>query len=155
MVKILMRYISSINKRLLISSWLFISYLFYSEMGLTVSENTGLSDPTQSSDENSLKDLIKAAEQGDTAAQFELGVHYMNGRGTLQDYRKAFEWNTKAAEHGFLDAQNNLGVIYEKGQGVPQDYNKALEWFTKAAEQGLVVAQYNLGVMYHNGTVAN
>jgi len=93
--------IFSINKRLQFSLWLFVSCLFYSEMGLTVSENTVLNDSIQSSDKNSLKDLIKAAEQGDAAAQFKLGFRYVDGQGVPQDYNKARECYSKTAAQGY------------------------------------------------------
>lgn len=50
--------------------------------------------------------LTKAAEQGDTAAQCNLGYCYYRGQGVEQDYQKAIEWYTKAAEQGFESAKD-------------------------------------------------
>ena len=51
----------------------------------------------------------KAAEQGNAAAQYNLGVRYETGRGGLpKDEAKAVEWYRKAAEQGDADARNNL-----------------------------------------------
>ncbi len=94
---------------------------------------------------------VKAAENGDTLAQFELGKNYYEGTGLSKDYAKAVFWYTKAAELGHAKAQNNLGICYVNGQGVEQDYTKAAKWYTKAAEQGYSNAQYNLAICYANG----
>ena len=93
----------------------------------------------------------KAAEQGNVAAQYYLGVCYASGQGVPQDYAEAVKWYRKAAEQGYAKAQYNLGVCYDNGQGVPQDYAEAVKWYRKAAEQGLALAQYNLGICYDNG----
>jgi TPR repeat protein len=82
----------------------------------------------------------KAAEQGDTSAQFALGVKYASGKGVPQNDRMAFSWYRKAAEQGEASAQNNLGFMYERGRSVPQDYAEAVKWYRKAAEQGNALA---------------
>ena len=47
----------------------------------------------------------KAAEQGDAAAQFNLGWMYAEGRGMERNYTIAVEWYLKAAERGHERAQ--------------------------------------------------
>lgn len=91
------------------------------------------------------------AEQGSSAAQFNLGLLYDNGRGVPQDYATAASWYQKAAGQGEAVAQFNLGSMYTNGKGVPQDYVAAMSWYRKAAEQGDRQAQHNLGLMYVNG----
>ena len=93
----------------------------------------------------------KAAEAGDTKAQYHLGLMHYNGEGVKQDYAQAFSWYQMAAEAGNADAQVNLGYMYDNGDGVTRDCSQALSWYLKAAEAEHVVAQYNLGVMYDNG----
>ena len=93
----------------------------------------------------------KAANQGDAAAQYNLGYMYSKGEGVRQDDAKAVEWYQKAANQGDANAQTNLGVMYINGEGVQQDDAKAVEWFTKAANQGFSSAQTNLGLMYSSG----
>ena len=95
----------------------------------------------------------KAAEQGNAAAQFNLGVLYANGKGVPQSYEEAAKWWRKAAEQGDAAAQFNLGILYANGKVVPQSYEEAAKWWRKAAEQGNVAAQFNLGVLYANGKV--
>jgi len=92
--------------------------------------------------------LDEAAKQGDSKAQYRLGVRYANGEGMPQDDKEAVKWFRKAAEQGHASAQNNLGWCYASGWGVSQDYKKSVYWFRKAAEQGFAVAQYNLGVSF-------
>jgi uncharacterized protein len=91
------------------------------------------------------------ANDGDAAAQFNLGLMYMTGHGVPQDYAAAAIWFRKAAEQGYAFAQSNLGVFYRDGRGVTQDYAEAMIWFRKAAEQGHPVAKLYLGVMYAEG----
>ena len=76
-----------------------------------------------------------AAEQGDAAAQFSLGLMYYEGQGTPQDYVKALKWYRLAAELGLAAAQNNLAFMYAKGPGTPQDYVKAHKYYTLAASR--------------------
>ena len=98
-----------------------------------------------------LREWRPYAEQGDAAAQYNLGVLYDQGQGVPQDYGQAVKWYRLAAEQGDADAQFNLGALYAKGQGVPQDYGQAVKWYRLAAEQGHASAQVNLGVRYANG----
>jgi hypothetical protein len=93
----------------------------------------------------------KAAEAGDAAAQYNLGLMYFQGQGVAQDYLQAARWFTKAAEGGVRQAQSNLALMYDQGKGVAQDYLQAARWFTKAAEAGDAAAQYNLALMYFQG----
>ena len=99
-----------------------------------------------------LREWKPLAEQGNAAAQYNLGLMYDNGRGVPQDYQTAVKWWRLAAEQGVADAQYNLGLMYANGRGVPQDDKTAVKWFRLAAEQGLADAQNNLGMMYGNGT---
>ena len=93
-----------------------------------------------------------AADEGNAAAQYNLGVIYENGSGVAKQYKTAVRWYTLAADQGYAAAQYNLGVIYENGSGVAKQYKTAVRWYTLAADQGYVEAQYNLGVIYENGS---
>jgi TPR repeat protein len=73
------------------------------------------------------------AEEGNVAAQFNLGVMYQLSHGVPQDNEAAVSWYRKAAEQGLAEAQYNLGVMYANGEGVPQDYAAAQMWFNLAA----------------------
>jgi TPR repeat protein len=67
----------------------------------------------------------KAADQGDTVAQFNLALMYHEGQGVQQDFKQAAAWYRKAADQGVAGAQGNLGAMYEKGYGVQQDSKQA------------------------------
>ncbi len=69
-----------------------------------------------------LRELRPLAEQGDAAAQYNLGGMYYGGYGVPQDYAEAVKWYRKAAEQGHALAQNNLAFMYYAGQGVTRDY---------------------------------
>ncbi len=101
--------------------------------------------------ETALNKFSPLAEQGDSSAQFFLGLLYNNGWGVAQDYKEAVKWYTLSAEQGVAEAQDNLGAMYREGKGVPQDYSEAIKWHRLAAEQGLAKAQLNLGVSYNKG----
>lgn len=98
-----------------------------------------------------VKGWQKAAEQGDAAAQYNLGACYAKGLGVEQSYEEAVKWYRKAAEQGDAVAQYNLGVCYAKGQGVKQNYEEAVKGWQKAAEQGYAAAQFNMGISYMHG----
>jgi TPR repeat protein len=63
----------------------------------------------------------KSASQGNSGAQFNLGVLYENGVGTPIDFAKANEWYRKASEQGDGLAIGNLGMLYIRGQGVQEN----------------------------------
>jgi hypothetical protein len=91
------------------------------------------------------------ADQGNGAAQYNVGIMYDRGLGVRPDAATAANWYRKAADQGNRDAQHNLGTMYRSGRGVPQNYVTAAGWFRKAANQGDASSQNNLGVMYENG----
>ncbi|TYL75145.1 tetratricopeptide repeat protein [Bradyrhizobium cytisi] len=91
------------------------------------------------------------ANDGDAAAQFNLGLMYVAGHGVQQDSAAAAIWFRKAAEQGNALAQSNLGMLYLYGQGVAQDDTEAVTWFRKAADQGDAIAEFMLRNQYANG----
>ena len=115
----------------------------------------------QQTTESTLDALRSAAEQGDSAAQYSLGVTYDNGTGVPEDDSQAVHWYRMAAEQGHLDAQARLGSVltgylnrsmpglFER---LPVDVAESLRWHRMAAEQGHTGAQYTLGEMYYDGT---
>ena len=90
------------------------------------------SDPSHDT-ARSLNDLKKSAEQGDSNAQYMLGLAYDVGVGATQDFAMAATWYRKAAERGHAGAQFNLGHLYADGRGVTQDFVQAHMWLNLAA----------------------
>lgn len=93
----------------------------------------------------SIQSYLKAAEQGEIAAQYYLGCFYAKGKGVAQNWTLAASWWRKAADQGDIHSQKQLASFYENGKGVEQDYAQAAAWYRKAAQQGLADAQFSLG----------
>ena len=82
-----------------------------------------------------VREIRPLAEQGDAAAQNNLGVMFDKGRGVPQDDQEAAKWYRLAADQGAAAAQYNLGMMYLHGRGVPQSEIQAYKWVTLAAVQ--------------------
>ena len=91
------------------------------------------------------------AEQGDSDAQYNLGLLYMNGLGVEKNERTALMWFTRAGQQGLADAQYNAGVMFYTGKGAYPSQKTAVEWWELAAGHGHANAQNNLAVMYAFG----
>lgn len=103
-------------------------------------------------DEEALRLLHKAADQGFMPAQESLGIFSEMGIGMPQPApAEALEWYTKAAKQGSLDAATNIALMYSDGIGIPKDPTQAVTWFRQAAEGGDPTAQYNLALIYGKG----
>ncbi len=98
-----------------------------------------------------LREWTPTAQQGDAAAQNNLGLLYDKGLGVLQSDTEAAKWYRSAADQGHAKAQFNLAVMYEKGRGVPKSDAEAVTWYRKAADLGHASAQDILGDMYARG----
>ncbi len=126
-----------------VTRWLGALGLILSLVGLVSQGTTNAQTP--------LAETRQSAEQGDVAAQYNLGLSYDYGLGVPQDDTRAVLWYRIAADRGHAAARYNLGVMYRNGEGVPQDFTEAVAWLRQAADEGDVPAQYNLGVMYARG----
>lgn len=90
---------------------------------------------------------MKAAEQGDSNGQYNVGMMYRDSFYSEiidQDHKEAVKWLSKAAEQGHAAAQYFLGDMYLKGNGVKQNKYTAFEWFKKAADSGEALAILDL-----------
>jgi TPR repeat protein len=86
--------------------------------------------------ETAFEAWLPLAEEGDNAAQYNIGILYQFGLGVAQDVQKAVEWYQKSAEAGFADATAHMGDLYAKGFfGVPDDAS-AIIWYERASKQG-------------------
>ena len=93
----------------------------------------------------------KAAEQGYSDAQYNLGLCLKDGIGIQKDSLEAAKWFHKAAEQGHAQAQCLLGSFYILGIGVSVNPWEGVKWYRKSAEQGYATAQYCLGSCYECG----
>ena len=82
------------------------------------------------------KEWRQLADQGDSSAQFNLGLLYYDGKGVPQDYTEAANWFRRAAEQDYEKAEHNLGAMYGSGKGVKRDYIQAYKWLNICAGKG-------------------
>ena len=92
----------------------------------------------------------KAAEAGDSEAQFKLGeIHaarrsplkdrsgkYVTARNLDEELCLAFHWFNRAADQGHAQAQHRVAFCYFIGSGVDQDDGKAFDYLRLAGSNG-------------------
>ncbi len=105
------------------------------------------------------------AEEGDSWAQFNMGILYEKGLGVSRDDLKAFDYFQKAAgsdqilthkedkKIGYRDAYFRLGLFYFQGRGVEKDYYEAYRAWSAAGWRGHPVALFNLGIFFEKGYI--
>jgi localization factor PodJL len=91
--------------------------------------------------------LRAAATAGDPAAELELALRFVDGRGVARDLGAAAQWFEQAAAQDLPLAQYRLATLYEKGLGLGRDPQLAMAWYAKAAGAGNARAMHNLAVM--------
>lgn len=93
---------------------------------------------------------LQAAEQGNGAAQYNLSLHYEQGKGVEKNIQKALYWLYKAVENNEVSALRRLGDHYRDGlyPYISKDINKAKEYWKKAADLGDEDARKRLEKIY-------
>ena len=81
--------------------------------------------------------MLKAAENGLSAAQLEVGNLYQTGDGVAVSKEMATGWYRKAAMQNNTTAMWKLADNYRNGSGVSRNYETALFWYGEAAGKGL------------------
>lgn len=99
--------------------------------------------------ELAVKWLTRAAEQGDSLAQFQLGQYFDDA----EDFVRAAQWYQRAAEceYPLTWALCRFGELLEQGQGAPKDQPRAAQMYLKAAKLGDAEGAYRLGRCYEEG----
>ena len=110
--------------------------LFLGASSYSADFNKGLTAAQSGDFATALKEWKPLAEEGNAAAQNNLGLMYHNGWGVPQDYKEAARLYRLAAEQGYADAQGNLGVMYVFGKGVTKDFVYAHMWGNIALMNG-------------------
>lgn len=95
------------------------------------------------STEPSIKDLLLAAEGGDSVAQTLLATKFHEGEGVERSPKDAFYWWQQAAFNDHPGAQAMLGVAYHTGVSCEADLGQAAQWVMRSARQG-----NEIGVLY-------
>lgn len=96
-------------------------------------------------------ELMPLVEAGDRAAEYVLGVMYLNRMVEAPEGTSGPALIERAAEAGHLPAQTELARMYRTGDGVSQDFARMMKWYRRAAEQGDVGAQLFLADGYAYG----
>lgn len=76
-------------------------------------------------------------DQGDSKAEYAIGVMYLKGEGTEKNLPKAMDYFKRSVEHNDPRSMNLLGNTYLDGSyGVPADKEKGIGLLEKAAQSG-------------------
>lgn len=99
-------------------------------------------------DTSLMRHLRVAAESGEAAAQFNLGVLYDsrlddNGYAVEGDRAEAIKWLLAAAEQGLPRAQRRLAELYADGPYASRNYVEACAWFLLAATSSLGIHRHH------------
>jgi uncharacterized protein len=113
-----------------------IAILMLTAASVQADFESGLEAYTVGGFEQAAREWAPLAEQGDTAAQYHLGLLYEEGQGVPRDYDLARYWYLRAAQKGYVDAYFSLGEIYALGRGTQSDRSLAYHWYTMAAYAG-------------------
>ncbi len=97
--------------------------------------------------------LVHKANEGDPAAQHELGLRYLLGNGFPADTIQAAYWIGKAANQKMSIAEFNYGVFLENGWGVKWNPFEAFRWFEAAVAWQLPEAEFVMGLIYTDNLV--
>lgn len=73
-------------------------------------------------------ETLAAAEKGDVTAAARVGMLYVVGNGTEQNFKEAERWLTKAAEGGHRLAARNLSMMYSGAPGMGGKGELAKKW---------------------------
>ncbi|XP_072368800.1 DAP3-binding cell death enhancer 1-like [Scyliorhinus torazame] len=94
--------------------------------------------------------LMIAASQGYSKAQYNVGVCYELGRGTIKDIEKAALYYSRAAAQGHNMAQFHWAkyLLHVKPGRTIGDTQEAIQQLEKAAKSGIKEAQAYLGVFF-------
>lgn len=98
-----------------------------------------------------IRDIRKAALEGDAKSQFTMGELYYSSSYFKQDHAEAAKWWRMAADQGYAQAYFNLASLYAKGDGVDEDENEASKLYHKAIESNVEDANIILAMCYYNG----
>ena len=91
------------------------------------------------------------AQQGDSDAQYLLGLMYLSGRFVAMDATVGVQWMLAAAEQGHAKAQQTVADLSFEGQLIKRDLSRAEHWYLVQSEQGNRWAHFRLGFIYAAG----
>lgn len=95
--------------------------------------------------------LTAAADTGDVAAQYQLGIDALR----RQQFSVAEHWLRRAADNGSPEARNALAAMYLYGMGVKTDLRHAASLYEAAAGAGHADARFTLANLYFIGVAVD
>ena len=101
--------------------------------------------------DESVAQLQRLAEDGDSHAQYLMGKLWRDGPLLIPDIQKAKYWFTQAANIGLPEAQYDLGKLLLSNDPEVRDPDEGIRWLKQAAQSGNQYAAYRLGKMYLQG----
>lgn len=98
-----------------------------------------------------LEILEKLAQNGDSRAQYEVALMYLQGIGTAVDPMRGGQWMMAAANNGNATAMVEIGGRFETGMNAEKNPILAFTWFRRAAATGDPIGMYKLAMLYESG----
>ena len=95
--------------------------------------------------------IIKAANEGDPEAQFQMGVCCVAGFGMKKNELEGAQWFEKSARQGFPGGKYMLGYMLIHSDAIQHNLPAAAGLLREAAEANNLFAQSALGFVYENG----
>ncbi|MBL4855052.1 MAG: sel1 repeat family protein [Robiginitomaculum sp.] len=90
--------------------------------------------------------LVKATNNGDSFAAYELGNTYLD-----KDPKLALHWYEKSAELGEAQGAYGAAILYAENYNIKPDAHKAAKLLKQAAQAGLPAAQADYGLVVYQG----
>lgn len=106
-------------------------------------------------DEKAKQYFFKAADAGNSDAQYYLGRMYLEGIAVDQNLNKAGEWFSKASEDSHPDALLELGRLYLNDKYSGKDPDMGFVFLSYSAEAGNATAMVDMGYYYSKGKYVN
>jgi TPR repeat protein len=112
---------------------------------------------------NATECYLVASNNGDSRADYRLGMMHEYGKGVNKILNKAIYYYERASLKENTRANYRLACFYLEGYGVTQDLLKAFHYFTKASIKGYIQASkaliisedYNVIKLYENDSIVN
>lgn len=95
--------------------------------------------------------LERLAAEGDTRAQYEVALMYLQGIGTPIEITRGGKWLLTAANNGNTSAMVEVGGRFEAGANAEKNPMMAFTWYRRAAIAGDPIGKFRLAMMYESG----
>ena len=106
-----------------------------------------LSEKEYQSLSTELLPLVEKAKNGNLKAQYNLGLSFVKGNGSVLNKDLGIQLLEASAERDYFKSQYALGTIYEKDKS----YQKAFDWYKRSADLGHLESQFRYGLFNWKG----